>query len=53
MEFPEEDRRISLMLLPDDYDAPENLEKGQLIITPNTYFIGIMCSRYRCGINCK
>lgn len=40
MEFPEEDRRISLMLLPDDYDAPENLEKGQLIITPNTYFIG-------------
>ena len=28
------------MLLPDDYDAPENLEKGQLILTPNTYFIG-------------
>ena len=25
---------------PDDYDAPENLEKGQLILTPNTYFIG-------------
>ena len=40
MEFPETDRRISLMLLPDDYDAPENLEKGQLILTPNTYFIG-------------
>ena len=40
MEFPENDRKISLMLLPDDYDAPENLEKGQLIISPNTYFIG-------------
>ena len=40
MEFPETDRRVSLMLLPDDYDAPENLEKGQLILTPNTYFIG-------------
>lgn len=40
MEFPETDRRISLILLPDDYDAPENLEKGQLILTPNTYFIG-------------
>ncbi len=40
MEFPEEDRRISLMLLPESYDAPDNLEKGQLILTPNTYFIG-------------
>lgn len=40
MEFPESERRISLMLLPDDYDAPENLEKGELILTPNTYFIG-------------
>ena len=40
MEFPESERRISLTLLPDDYDAPENLEKGELILTPNTYFIG-------------
>ncbi len=40
MEFPESDRRISLMLLPDDYDAPSNLEKGELILSPNTYFIG-------------
>ena len=40
MEFPEEDRRISLMLLPESYDAPDNLEKGQLILAPNTYFIG-------------
>ncbi len=40
MEFPESERRISLTLLPDDYDAPDNLEKGELILTPNTYFIG-------------
>ena len=40
MEFPESERRISLTLLPDDYDAPENLEKGELILSPNTYFIG-------------
>ena len=40
MEFPETERRISLTLLPDDYDAPENLEKGELILSPNTYFIG-------------
>ena len=40
LEFPENERKLSLLLLPDDYDAPNNLNKGELLITPNTYFIG-------------
>ena len=40
MEFPENERYISLMTLPDDYEAPNNLMKGELLISPNTYFIG-------------
>lgn len=40
LEFPESERKLSLLLLPDDYDAPTNLVKGELLITPNTYFIG-------------
>lgn len=40
MEFPENERYISLMVLPKDYDAPTNLIHGNLQITPNTTFIG-------------
>ena len=40
MEFPVDQRYVSLMTLPDDYDCPINLTHGDLLITPNTYFIG-------------
>ena len=40
MEFPVNERYISLMSLPLDYEAPLNLIGGQLLISPNTYFIG-------------
>lgn len=40
LEYPEFDRKIRLMELPLDYDAPNNLQDGLLYITPNNYFIG-------------
>lgn len=40
MEFPEEERRLSLISLPDDYDAPKHLKDGNIDLLPNTYFIG-------------
>lgn len=40
MEFPEDERRISLLTLPEDYEAPRHLRNGQIDLLPNTYFIG-------------
>lgn len=40
LEFPEDERRISLLTLPEDYDSPRHLRDGQLDLLPNTYFIG-------------
>ncbi len=40
MEFPEEERKITLLQLPEKYDGPEHLKNGVLDITPNTFFIG-------------
>lgn len=40
LEYPELDRKIRLMELPEDYKAPNNLKDGLLFITPNNYFIG-------------
>ena len=38
LEFPEDERKIHLLNLPDD--TPTNLANGDLILTPNTRFIG-------------
>lgn len=40
MEFPEEERKISLAQLPKDYRGPKLLENGFIALNPNTYFIG-------------
>jgi Na+-transporting methylmalonyl-CoA/oxaloacetate decarboxylase gamma subunit len=40
MEFPPEERKITLMQLPENYDAPENLKDGVLSLTPNVFFVG-------------
>ena len=40
MEFPEEDRHLLLLSLPEDYDAPLHLHEGEVDLLPNTYFIG-------------
>lgn len=40
MEYPEDEQRITLMQLADNYDGPKNLKEGKLKLTPNTYFIG-------------
>lgn len=40
LEFPEDDRRISLAQLPADYDGPAQLKDGFLRLTPNTVFVG-------------
>lgn len=38
LEFPEDERRIHLINLPED--TPTNLANGDLILTPNTRFVG-------------
>lgn len=40
LEFPVDQRKITLLQLPESYDAPEHLKEGVLQLTPNTYFIG-------------
>lgn len=40
LEFPEDERRVSLLTLPEDYDSPRHLRDGQMDLLPNTYFIG-------------
>lgn len=40
LEYPEDERYIRIMEIPDGYDAPSNLKDGLLTITPNNYFIG-------------
>lgn len=40
LEFPEDERRIRLLSLPDDYKAPLHLRDGQVDLLPNTYFVG-------------
>ncbi len=40
LEFPEDERRIPLLSLPDDYDCPRHLRNGCIDLLPNTYFVG-------------
>lgn len=40
LEFPEEERRISLLSLPEGYEGPRHLRSGRIDLLPNTYFIG-------------
>lgn len=40
MEYPLEDWKVKIMQFPYDFDAPEHLPDGVLMIPGNTYFIG-------------
>lgn len=40
LEFPEDERKITLLQLPENYDGPEHLKNGVLDITLNTFFVG-------------
>lgn len=40
LEFPEDERHLSLLSLPEGYAAPTQLHDGFIDLLPNTYFVG-------------